>query len=399
MKHDVMRRLAAARPGHLDPDRPVDPEVRVRELDRAMLLTETAGAPESASVPEPARRPLWRSHRVWGTALTATAAAVAAAVIVSGTPGAEGVRPGGADAARETFAHSQVLMAAASDLERSSDASGAYWYQEVRSGSLSDVSGKDYTVDVRHMSRVWVAAGNSEQWSQLFELGARPASPADEEAWRADGSPKKWDITPPDAPADADRRIVHHQGAGLLQADAPGGTGDVGDAGQISLAELAKLSPEPEKLRTQLKALVDRHYNAPRRILDTQLFNTVVYVAFSSPAEPELRAAAYRLLATLPGVRDLGEAETHDGRTGRAIAIKPRTVVPDGTVDFERRLFFDPKTGMPMASETVTTKAHDGHEAGELTGYSVVTEMTWTDEKPPFDEDFIDHEPEPADKR
>ncbi|GAA2441323.1 CU044_5270 family protein [Streptomyces macrosporus] len=405
MKHDVMRRLAAARPGHLDPDRPVDPEVRARELDRAMLSARAEEGAERAPAAKPARRPLWRPRPVWGAALTATAAAVAAAVIVSGTPGVEGVRPGGTDVARRTLGPSQVLLAAASDVERTPDASGAYWYQEERHGSLREVPGEGYTLDVRRLSRRWIAAGTDEQWSQDIDLGARPASPADEEAWRADGSPKEWDLTPPDAPDGAEREIVTHKGEGLIDADAPGGIADSGRMGDFDTAELPTLSTEPEKLRTQLTALVDRHYNGPPRIMAELLLRTTVHLAFDMPATPRQRAAAYRLLATLPGVRDLGETETRDGRTGKAVAIESRTG------DDEERLFFDPATGAPMAREYVAVTAHDGREPGEVLGYTLITEMTWTDRKPPFDEDrrpgpagpeaerVEKPEPEPADER
>ncbi|WP_344629597.1 CU044_5270 family protein [Streptomyces glaucosporus] len=386
MKHDVMRRLAAARPGHLDPDRPVDPGTRARELDRAMLPAGAADGPAGGPGPVPrrARRPLWRPRPVWGTALTAAAAAVAAAVIASGVPGDGVVRHGGTDAARPSFGPSRVLLAAASDVERTPDASGAYWYREERRGRLRDVPGGDYTLDVRHLSKRWVAAGTGKQWSQDLDMGARPASPADEEAWRADGSPRKWDLTVPGARPGDVREIVTYEGRGLIGSDAPGGIADSGRMGEFGLDELAGLSTDPGKLRTQLEALVDRRYNAPRRVMDEMLLHTTVHLAFHMPATSGQRAAAYRLLAALPGVRDLGEVETRDGRVGNAVAIG------DGSTngDREHRLVFDRRTGAPMATEDVALRAHDGHEPGDLLGYTVITEMTWTDRKPPFDEDF-----------
>jgi len=386
MGNDVMRRLAAARPEHLDPGRPADPGVRAREIDRAMrpaaAAREPSGAP--ARAPEPVRRPVWGSRPVWGAALTAAAAAVAAAVIISGVPGDGVVRPGGTDVARQTLGPSQVLLAAASDVERTPDAPGAYWYREERRGWLRDVPGKDYTLDVRRLSKRWVASGTGKQWSQNVDLGARPAGPADEEAWRADGSPRRWDLTSPGAAPGDERDVVTYEGRGEIDADAPGGTADSGRVGEFGLDELADLSTDPGKLRTQLEALVDRHYNGPQRVLDRTLFDTTVHLAFHMPATSGQRAAAYRLLATLPGVRDLGEVRTRDGRAGNAVAVRNEHM----NGDWERRLVFDRRTGAPLATEDVALRAHDGHEPGEVIGYTTIAEMTWTDRKPPFDEDF-----------
>ena len=63
MKHDLMRRLAAARPEHLDPAGPVDPVTRERELALAMAVsTDAAAAAQSVPRWRPARvvsRPMW----------------------------------------------------------------------------------------------------------------------------------------------------------------------------------------------------------------------------------------------------------------------------------------------------------------------------------------------------
>ncbi|MBL3671334.1 hypothetical protein JL475_36625, partial [Streptomyces sp. M2CJ-2] len=79
MKHDdLMRRLTDARPGHLDPDRPVDPEVRQTELEGIMARTgELQAAPGKRGRSRLGVRPAWR------VALAGAAAVAAAALVVT----------------------------------------------------------------------------------------------------------------------------------------------------------------------------------------------------------------------------------------------------------------------------------------------------------------------------
>ncbi|MEV7794097.1 CU044_5270 family protein [Streptomyces sp. NPDC087512] len=399
MKHDdLMRRLADARPGHLDPDRPVDPEVRRTELPDVMRRT---GEPPVT----PGKRGRGRGgvRPAWSVALAGAVAVTAAALVVTtaGPPGL-GTRPG-AGAAAPDFSESRILLAAASDVEKTRATSGAYWYQEERFGALRRVPGKDYTLDVRTESKTWLAKGTGKRdrrWTLHVDAGARPATPADEQAWRADGSPKRWDLMDYDQARRGDRRegddprpeIVTWDGAGEFAGDAPGGTADTVSAGaEIGLAELESLPTDPGRLRERLEEIVDEQYNAPPHILEELLGETAENLAVELPVSPRLRAAAYRVRASLPGVRDIGEVTDRSGRRGYAVEISnPR---PGG--EGKRRLIFDKETGLPLSGELYATSAGDGHRPGELVGYTLYTAMGWTDQAPPFDEDFMTGEPEP----
>ncbi|MER5996852.1 hypothetical protein ABT157_39705, partial [Streptomyces viridosporus] len=237
------------------------------------------------------------------------------------------------------------------------------------------------------------------RWTLHVDAGARPATPADEKAWRADGSPKKWDLTDYDQARRDDRRegdeprpeIVTWDGAGEFAGDAPGGTADTVSAGaEIGLAELESLPTDTDRLRERLEEIIDEQYNAPPHILEELLGETAENLAVELPASPRLRAAAYRVRASLPGVRDIGEVTDRSGRPGYAVEISnPR---PGG--EGKRRLIFDKETGLPLSGELYATSAGDGHRPGELVGYTLYTAMGWTDQDPPFDEDFMTDEPE-----
>ncbi|MGW0964124.1 CU044_5270 family protein [Streptomyces gelaticus] len=368
MKNDILHRLTAARPAHLDPDRPTPSSVREEELATLTALPRATGT--ARTTPEP--------RRVGRTVLSglalATAAAVAALAIVETAPQKPGPAP-----SMTSGSGSQVLLAAASHVEQQPAGSGMYWYVEEHFGSLHKVPGKNYTVDVRTEQRYWTAAAKNKRWSQLLDLGARPATKADKTAWKADGSPTSWNLT---------GETVTYAGKGEIQHDAPGGNADTVKMGDLPLRLLATLPTDEKALRKRLFALVDKDYNGPEEILDRIVVDTAVQLATTLPSTPALRAAAYRLLAAEPGVRSLGDVKDHTGRTGYAVALpSPYEPAP------EIRLIFDKSTGMPLGTETVATRSGDGVSKGELQSYTTFTSMMWTEKAPPFDTDTEDPGP------
>ncbi|MBA4860864.1 CU044_5270 family protein [Streptomyces sp. PSKA54] len=391
MKDDVLRRLAAARPEHLEPDRPV----AVPEGELAAVM---AGPRARRTLQQRMRRFV---RPAWGIGLVGVTAA--ASLVVSSTVSAPGGGPGSSNAPggpATTVSGRQILLAAAADVEKQAKGSGAYWYQEERIGWLQKVPGEDYTIDVRHDSRVWMAAGANKRWSQDLDPGARPATSADEAAWRAAGSPKQWDLTDyaqarrdlarewkergrDGEPPEPQPEIVTYQGRGEIEHDAPGGTADSGRMGEVPLKQLLTLPTDPVKLRDRLEKIVEEDYNAPKKVLHRLVIDTAVQIAISLPATPAQRAAAYRILADEPGVRPIGEVTDRAGRAGYAVAMPSRH--GDGT---EIRLIFDRPTGMPLGQETVATRNGDGLRKGRLVAYRTITVMKWTDEAPPFDSDF-----------
>ncbi|MEV0696000.1 CU044_5270 family protein [Streptomyces sp. NPDC050388] len=404
MKHDeLMRRLTDARPGHLDPDRPVDPEVRRTELEGIMARTG-----ELQAAPGKRGRSRIGVRSAWSVALAGVAVVAAAALVVTvaGPPGG-GPRPE-AGAPATDFSESRLLLAAAAAVEKTEATSGAYWYREVRMASLHRVPGKDYKIYVRHETKSWLTKGTGKRdrrWTLFIDAGARPATPADEKAWRADGSPKRWDLTDysqaarralqhewernrhdDGPPPELQPEIVTWDGEGEVEGDAPGGISDGGPGGaEIGLAELESLPTDPERLRERLEQIVEEQYNGPPHIQQMLLGQTAENLAVELPTSPQLRAAAYRVRASLPGVRDIGEVTDRSGRPGYAVELKnPR---PGG--EGKRRLIFDRETGLPLSAESYATSADDGHRAGELAGYTTYTAMRWTDQAPPFDKDFM----------
>ncbi|MFC7216967.1 CU044_5270 family protein [Streptomyces polyrhachis] len=384
MTHDILRRLADARPDHLDPAAAPDDTVRALELATAMRELPPVEARTASRRP---RRP----RSVWALDLAAGAAAAALAVATTAT-GPDAGPGGGPTAGGQALSARDMLLAAATTLEKQPQPGGAYSYQEVRIGSMLPVPGKDYVVDRRHTLRVWQSATARQRWTTGTDTGTRPASAADEAAWKADGSPRTFDFSAPHAPGGD---IAHYEGAGLVYQDAPGGRSGLGTIGELSVRELLALPAEKHRLADALAELIDRKYNASAPELRKMVVETAQEVAFSMSSPPRVRAAAYRMLADEPGVRALRTARDHDGRAGYGIAM-PRTFPGSPT---EVRYVFDRGTGMPLGSVTVAAKAFDTWEKGDTLSYSTVVDTRWTDEAPGFTKDAAPGAPKAPGRR
>ncbi|MGV9851139.1 hypothetical protein ACWDWU_20575 [Streptomyces sp. NPDC003442] len=100
------------------------------------------------------------------------------------------------------------------------------------------------------------------------------------------------------------------------------------------------------------------------------------------PVRPAVRAAAYRVIADLPGIRSLGEVTDPLGRAGAGFAL-PATARPDyGTARSE--LIVDPATGALLSDQEVLTKpnakaAEAGLTAGTVVNYTATVASEWTD--------------------
>ncbi|GLF98316.1 CU044_5270 family protein [Streptomyces yaizuensis] len=375
-ERDVLRRLAAARPAHLDGNGPVPPEVRNRELTGAMLDGLHTIARPAHAVPDRAglTRPLtprWRRPG-WGVGL---AAAVVAASVIAVTvppwdsgPGAPatGLSIGTDGTARE------FLLGAAAKVEHRQDGRGDYWHQRQERGAVHRVPGKDgkpgYDINDRSVDHVWMERDSGDRWRLSDNIGARPATPGDRAAWLAAGSPKSWE---------APHGVITYQGWGLTHQDAPGGP-----ANHISLREL-----EPSVLKTlptdtaELRERLGDGAGANERLFRV---SRAVELAAGAPVGPELRAAAYRVLAEEPGVRTLGSVRDRSGREGHGIAI------PFERGEGEQRLVFDRNSGAILGTLNVAgTRPYGDFEEGDVTSYVTVLGNSWTDTEPPFDKDRL----------
>ncbi|MEK8171529.1 hypothetical protein NKH77_25245 [Streptomyces sp. M19] len=101
------------------------------------------------------------------------------------------------------------------------------------------------------------------------------------------------------------------------------------------------------------------------------------------PVTARVRAAAYRVIADLPGIRALGEVADPLGRRGLGFALpNPGDQPGYGTV--ESQLIVDPDTGALLTDQQTLVKpsaeaAEAGLTAGTPVNWTATVRATWTD--------------------
>jgi hypothetical protein len=288
----------------------------------------------------------------------------------------------------------RILLVAASATAQA-PAQGAYWRTRVVTGQLILSPDRRYVIERRSTRETWLAgeadgdAGRDrgdngrDRWTGRY-LGARPATPQDEAAWRAAGAPTGWRY-----PADVTGlgRVTPH--AQVQSAPGPPSSGPhrVGwrDADGILTKQLTgwkalqSLPADPTRLRAYLVAGIAREKGAyVGREMEAELRKTCLEIISALPVTPELRASAYRILASIPGMRAEGTVTDPLGRTGQGLGYQ---VIKDG-VPSDERLVIDLDSGLPLAVETRTAgELADGRDVriGSFTAFEAIG---WTDDEP-----------------
>jgi hypothetical protein len=265
---------------------------------------------------------------------------------------------------------------------------GAYWRVETTHITTHPRPvGSGYYLTQREVSTEWLSP-EGKSWSGFRELGAKPATPKDEAAWRADGSPTTWDY--------------RTEGMKIRLSTAPGqghitptkGRPDGFRLGEkyVTYQRLQALPTDAETLRKHLvadvKAWIDvaaqeAKTTSPNSKKDDWLVNLDRYVAgrasellYANPVPKKVRTAAYQVLKTTKGVTDLGRAKDPLGRTGHKLAL-PIPSNKDSVL--KQQLLVDTKT------MTLLAKYTDLKDGGKpMLGKSGVQTITagWTDDKP-----------------
>jgi hypothetical protein len=206
--------------------------------------------------------PFRKRRRTWqlagGLGLTAAAAvAVAVAVVVASSASAPGPAPSRSSAAAPQNAR-EILLEAATIAVKKPVSTGKYWY-------LKTVYTKDHSTE------------SVETWAGL-----------DGNSWVRLGSPSG--------------PIVSNEGRNGHWSDGF----DIGQT-RLTFSQVQQLPANP----VTLKAWIVEHDHQARQTVF--LIDDLAGLVEGTPAPPEVRAAAFRLLASVPGVRSLGPVEGGQG--------------------------------------------------------------------------------------
>jgi len=349
-----------------------------------------------------------RSRRVNGPlrwrAGTAVALGLAAAVIASVVMVTH-VRPWHRQAQGQTVALSarQTLLAAArrAEAQAVSPASG-YWRERTIDGTAWQVGPvtNRYVVEERVEYQVWqrrTPRGGFQETVSVRSLGAHPQTAADVAAWRRDGSPARWVVTFPGSGPEGTtvpmtRELRARPSAPVIKTSsipclvAPGEP--VPKHGTCVRIEPAyRLPTDPAKLARALAGgELARDPAGATGALFLLAGGQILSDAgplMGKPVTPETRAAVFRAIADLPGVRSLGTMRDPLGRQGVAIATTTRR--EQGTGELERWLIIDPATARLLAVEDVALTASTSSQwarPGSPVTWTAVVQGRWTAQAP-----------------
>lgn len=307
-----------------------------------------------------------------------TAAAVAGAVAVltlpgatrPGTPRTGGAPVGGAQTKTHipngplVPAHAQltarkVLLRAAAGAAAASGA-GRYWRVEVISGRL-DATGPNkhpYAVSQRFTPQFsWDARSPGQRSWTLPSTGSATTlfSPGAAAVWRADGSPPLPKYSSPRQ--------------GWWQTG--GAVGYFGNA-NLTFRQFQALPLDPAQLAAVMRREVRSERFPAGKATDERMFDISTQLLKLDPVTPAVRAAVFRVLATIPGVSLTGPVTDPLGRTGYGITLNEGSRgEPPGTVD--ETLVIDPGTGAVLADESVAANLPAGFKvpaSGALPGHA-----------------------------
>ncbi|MEU9831636.1 CU044_5270 family protein [Streptosporangium sp. NPDC048047] len=406
--NDPIDRLRAARPAHLGDDSPVDERARTAELTRAMAQPRDARQVRRTR----GRRTITRP--AWGLGLAGVVAAVTAvAVTVTGTGGTapppSAARTGQAasspDSSRSSPGDGQVrlsartvLLAAAHRAARRPDGTGAWWHTVSVRRTLFRAEGADYTVADRQRTESWTPSATGpeqRQHSSSQSLGARPATPGDEAAWREAGSPAEIPVV---VPGKKGAKLSLPTEPGTVQKG-PGSALPDGDkvfwlGRNVSVRDLRALPSEPDALRAWLLRSYKGHgteSSSTPMSRDAWLFTVTTGLIADMPVTPEVRGAAFRMLAGLASIEVARDVVDTEGRAGTAVTIDEPEASAMGKAAagddgiLRTRLVFDERTGQALATERVVVRPgglQAGTDPGTVWNSDVVLESGWTDDGP-----------------
>ena len=333
-----------------------------------------------------------------GVGISCAAAALVIAALVTNIipagpahtgPGPAHTGPAGAVAGRPARAFLLAMATKAGHSPGSNPAAGRYWCSQTVSGTRELVGpgntllpppwvdsarhasatappGYRYAIFSRSLAedclanpRPGWAGGSIGGFYQ--SLGTQPASPADAAAWRRAGSPDHWKAWY--APKVVSRQAGPRQPAGAKPGQAPWGSD-------------ASLPADPAKLRAIFLAHPLPYSPSPDPTNDQEVATAALRV-MSGPVSPAVRAAAYQVLASVPGIQMKPGVRDPGGHVGTAVWMsQPGQPILEWTI-------VDPATGNLLSYEDVAQRPIAGAPAGTVLDYALFIGAHWTDTAPP----------------
>ncbi|MFI1734250.1 CU044_5270 family protein [Streptomyces acidicola] len=391
---DVMKVLAGARPDELDPSRLADSPRQRQDLARIL-----AGATDSRAARFRGQGRLRGGIRPLGT-VAALAVVAASAVVVStldrdplgvspGAPpqsssAAAGPGSSASDGQGDVRVDGRLELLSVAKKAETSAADGTYWQTTTRSEDVDVVGEQGRLFAVRDTATAEWSVGVRPGTRSLMVSGldgvTAPRTKADEARWRAAGSPETMqaEVMGNEEGGTLGYRMGTRQPT-VVRTDADDKIYAIGPR-NVSYQELRELPSNSGELRRQLEKLYTEDSGAEVGSDRTAYVLRQAAGLITMPVKPAVRAAAYRVMAELPGARGLGRVTDPLGREGAGFAFPGTARTPLGGV--EQRLVVDDSTGELLCEQLVlvepSARAREaGLDAGTTVNYTATTRMGW----------------------
>ncbi|MFC4116451.1 hypothetical protein [Nonomuraea zeae] len=218
----------------------------------------------------------------------------------------------------------------------------------------------------------------------------RPATEADERAWRAAGSPVKVQrvCAPGTRSGDCAKVQMRFKPSQCVytraveQGRVPGSR-----LSGLTLADLAALPGDTGQLREKLRTYWKTRKPSQLR-MSFDNFLPTSSALLELPVKPSVRAATLRLLAGLPTTKVRGSITDPLGRPGIEVTFRQSALFFDefGTDDevlMRYTTILDPRTGTVLATTAIAVESTEGLATGTLMEYQAwAPEAGWTSERP-----------------
>lgn len=304
----------------------------------------------------------------------ASGAAVALVAVLANSGGAPPPRPPSA---------SEVLLAAAARTEKAPVVAGRYWHTRVRKMTPTKLNVGDKNINYQAMcdSDVWAARESSDQsWWVVASQQTRPLTVADERLWRARGNPELGYCSYGHGSEVGSQGFAAPYAVKLSTSgrSAPYAGYPTANGKTISFRAIERLPADPAELkkilaRWSLEPPPSPSDDASKFFSQYVLFTEAADLLFDLPTTPQVRAALYRMLASLESVRVLGTVRDPLGRTGQGIALPNCRF--GGNTD---QLILDQRTGQLLAIRQV----QGCDSSSQVREWSALLESGWTDQSP-----------------
>jgi hypothetical protein len=275
------------------------------------------------------RRPGWRMA---GIGLTATAAAGAVAAVMALSPGSAPAAPRAHARSAATGHHQapakksvqQILLTAATSAQRAPAGSGTYWYVRTRAATGGD--------GIKlYLAESWTKR-DGETWIRSLKTGRKPIK-------------------------------------------LPGNVAGPFFLGgqEMTFSQIQNLPADPAALTKWIVTNAAQHGGksggaAPSKAQEREdIFDSLTSLLSQLPAPPQVRAAAFRALAALPGVTSLGQAGGGQGVQFTLLGGEQATLI------------IDPSTGQIRATNFFVD--NEGAEFWQEVPNATITGQ-WTDTLP-----------------